>query len=105
MIFKAAVAVLLSVAGLPRPHPLKRHRRSTKGINHLILGSVPGGGYDTYVRILSRHYGRLLGDSTITVQYMPGAESLTAANYLFRQAPTDGTTIGGIDRRYSRCRS
>src|SRR5689334_9621281 len=36
----------------------------------LIAGFPPGGGYDTYVRILARHYGR----------FIPGQPAVVATN-------------------------
>jgi tripartite-type tricarboxylate transporter receptor subunit TctC len=61
----------------------------------LITGFPPGGGYDTYMRVLARHYGRFIpGSPTVIVQNMAGAGSLTAANYLYAKAPADGTQIG-----------
>jgi tripartite-type tricarboxylate transporter receptor subunit TctC len=61
----------------------------------LIVGSGPGGGYDTYARLLARHLARYLpGRPTIVVQNMPGAGGLRAANYLYNVAPKDGTSIG-----------
>jgi tripartite-type tricarboxylate transporter receptor subunit TctC len=61
----------------------------------LIVGSGPGGGYDTYARLLAQHLARYLpGRPTIVVQNMPGAGGLRAANYLYNVAPKDGTAIG-----------
>jgi tripartite-type tricarboxylate transporter receptor subunit TctC len=61
----------------------------------LIVGSGPGGGYDTYARLIARHLARYLpGQPTIVVQNMPGAGGLRAANYLYNVAPKDGTSIG-----------
>ncbi len=61
----------------------------------LIVGSGPGGGYDTYARLLARHLPRYLpGNPAIVVQNMPGAGGLRAANYLYNVAPKDGTSIG-----------
>jgi tripartite-type tricarboxylate transporter receptor subunit TctC len=61
----------------------------------LIVGSGPGGGYDTYARLLAHHLARYLpGHPTIVVQNMPGAGGLRAANYLYNVAPKDGTSIG-----------
>ncbi len=60
----------------------------------LIAGFPPGGGYDTYVRLLSRHYGRFIpGQPAVVASNMPGAGSLTAANYIYNRAPADGTTL------------
>lgn len=64
---------------------------------NLIVGSPPGGGYDTYGRFVAEHLGRHIpGGCSVIVQNMPGAGSLRAANHLFQQAPSDGMTIGMI---------
>jgi tripartite-type tricarboxylate transporter receptor subunit TctC len=63
-----------------------------------IIGSAPGGGYDTYSRLAASHLGRhLAGQPTIVPQNMPGAGSIRAANYLYNVAPKDGTAIGMVD--------
>src|SRR5882724_352170 len=42
----------------------------------LIAGFPPGGGYDTYVRILARHFGRFVpGQPAVVPSNMPGAGS------------------------------
>jgi hypothetical protein len=65
----------------------------------LIVGYGPGGGYDAYARIIARHLPRFLsGNPNITVQNMPGASSLRAANYLFNAAAKDGSVIGTFSR-------
>jgi hypothetical protein len=61
----------------------------------LIVGSGPGGGYDTYARLLAHHLaGHLPGHPGAVVQNMPGAGGLRAADYLYNVAPKDGTSIG-----------
>ncbi|MGH7306077.1 MAG: hypothetical protein ACRELZ_22570, partial [Candidatus Rokuibacteriota bacterium] len=61
----------------------------------LIVGFAPGGGFDTYARLLSRHMGRHIpGHPTIVVENMAGAGSLISANHLYRVAKPDGLTIG-----------
>src|SRR5579863_9780214 len=63
-----------------------------------IIGSAPGGGYDTYSRLVASHLGRHLGGQpTIVPQNVPGAGSIRAANYLYSVAPKDGTAIGMVD--------
>ena len=60
----------------------------------LIAGFPPGGGYDTYVRLLSRHYGRFIpGQPAVVASNMPGAGSLVAANHIYNKAPADGTAL------------
>jgi tripartite-type tricarboxylate transporter receptor subunit TctC len=61
----------------------------------LIAGFPPGGGYDTYVRVLARHYGRFIpGSPSVVPANMPGAGSMNAANHLFSDEPSDGTVLG-----------
>jgi tripartite-type tricarboxylate transporter receptor subunit TctC len=63
----------------------------------LIVGSSPGGGYDTYARLLARHFGDAIpGHPSVVVQNMSGAGSNRAAGYIYSVAPKDGTAIGAI---------
>jgi tripartite-type tricarboxylate transporter receptor subunit TctC len=64
-----------------------------------IIGSAPGGGYDTYSRLLVTHLGQHIdGYPAIVAQNMPGAGSIRAANYLYNIASKDGTAIGMLDQ-------
>lgn len=65
----------------------------------MIIGSTPGGTYDTWARMLTRHMGRHIpGNPGFLAKNMPGAGHIKAANYLFNVAPKDGTTIGIFSR-------
>jgi len=60
----------------------------------LYVAGTAGGGIDLYARLVARHLGRHIpGKPTVTVQVMPGAGGIRAANYLAEQAPRDGTAI------------
>ena len=60
-----------------------------------VVGFSAGGGFDTYTRLIARHFGKHLpGNPTVVVENRTGAGSLVAANYIFHQAPRDGTVIG-----------
>jgi len=60
----------------------------------LIAGFPPGGGYDTYVRILARHYGRFIpGQPAVVPTNLPGAGSLNAANQIYNKTAPDGLTL------------
>jgi len=62
-----------------------------------LVGSSSGGGYDTFARVLARHYGKhLAGNPSFIVQNMPGASSRRVANFIYNKAPKDGTTIAGV---------
>jgi tripartite-type tricarboxylate transporter receptor subunit TctC len=69
-----------------------------KRIN-LVIGYGPGGGYDTYARLLGRFIGeRIPGKPTIVPQNMPGAGSRGAANWLYNVAPKDGTVLATLSQ-------
>jgi len=56
--------------------------------------STAGAGYDTYLRLLSRHMGKYIpGRPNFVVINQPGAGGLTALNYAARAAPQDGTFL------------
>src|ERR1041384_7955567 len=63
----------------------------------VVVGSSAGGGYDTYARLLARHFGGAVpGNPNVVVQNMSGAGSNRAAGYVYSVAPKDGTAIGAI---------
>src|SRR5579863_6194747 len=63
----------------------------------LVIGYGPGGGYDIYARMLGRFMGaHIPGHPTIVPQNMPGAGSRSAANWLYRVAPQDGSVIATL---------
>ncbi|MGE3646638.1 MAG: Bug family tripartite tricarboxylate transporter substrate binding protein [Beijerinckiaceae bacterium] len=65
----------------------------------LITSASVGGGYDQYARLLAAHMPKHIpGSPTFTVQNMPGAEGVKAANYLYNIAPKDGSVMGGLQR-------
>ena len=65
----------------------------------LIVGLGPGGGYDLYARLLSRHLGpHLPGNPKVIVQNMDGAGGVRAANYVYANAPKDGTFIAAVNQ-------
>jgi len=63
----------------------------------LVLGFSPGGISDLWGRALSRGMSQHIpGKPNIILQNMPGAGSLTAANYIYGVAKPDGLTIGFV---------
>ena len=66
---------------------------------NLFIGYSPGGGYDTYARLLASHIGKHIpGNPTVVPQNMPGAGSLRLVNWLYTAAPQDGTAMGMVAR-------
>jgi tripartite-type tricarboxylate transporter receptor subunit TctC len=63
----------------------------------VIVGTSPGGGFDTYARTLARHMPRHIpGTPAIVVKNMPGAGSAKATAFIYSIAPKDGTVIGAV---------
>ena len=91
----AAFAVLLMAVGVndQRAHGAAPFYEG-KTIR-IIVGTSPGGGYDTYTRLIARHFSNHIpGKPVIIVDNMPGAGGLVSANHLFKVAKPDGLTIG-----------
>jgi tripartite-type tricarboxylate transporter receptor subunit TctC len=65
----------------------------------VVVGSSPGGGFDTYARLVAKHMGdHLPGNPSFIVRNMPGAGSIISANYVYNVAPQDGTVLGAPQR-------
>ena len=65
----------------------------------LVSGHPVGGDYDVGARFLAKHLSRHIpGQPVIVVQNMPAAASVAAANFVYNQAPRDGTVIGSFSR-------
>jgi len=58
-----------------------------------IVATSPGGGYDTYGRLIVRHLQKYLPGSRILVKNVPGAGNVIGANQIYSARP-DGLTIG-----------
>ena len=64
----------------------------------LVVGAPPGGGFDTYTRVIARSIAKHIpGKPKIIVQNMPGAGFAISMNYLYNIAKRDGTVIGGTN--------
>jgi len=60
----------------------------------LIVGYSPGGGFDTFARLMARYLKRHIpGNPSVLVLNMPGAGSLVAANRVYAMQPGNGLTI------------
>jgi tripartite-type tricarboxylate transporter receptor subunit TctC len=65
----------------------------------MLVGSAPGGGYDSYARTFAQYLRKHIpGDPTIVVQNMPGAGGMVVTNWLFNVAPKDGTAFALLQR-------
>lgn len=59
----------------------------------LIVPYGPGGGYDSYSRLVAPYLADELGAASVTVENMPGAGGLIGVTNIFTAEP-DGTTFG-----------
>jgi tripartite-type tricarboxylate transporter receptor subunit TctC len=60
----------------------------------IVVGFTPGGGFDTFARVLARHLPRYIpGKPSIIVQNIPGGGSMSAANRVYAMQPGDGLTM------------
>ncbi len=58
-----------------------------------IVSTSPGGGYDTYGRLIARYLQKYLPGSRVVVRNVPGAGHIVGANTIYAAKP-DGLTIG-----------
>jgi tripartite-type tricarboxylate transporter receptor subunit TctC len=63
-----------------------------KTVNY-IVATAPGGGYDSYGRLVAEYMQRNLPGSTFVVKNMPGAGHIIGANAIYA-SKADGLTIG-----------
>jgi len=63
----------------------------------LIISTGAGGGVDLMGRLIARHWAKFIpGEPQTLPKNMPGGGHMRATNFLYSQAPKDGTTIGTI---------
>lgn len=58
-----------------------------------IVSTDPGGGYDTYGRLLARHIQKYIPGTRVIVRNVPGAGQIIGANTIYASRP-DGLTFG-----------
>src|SRR5687767_6182901 len=64
----------------------------------IIRGGQAGDLYDLWTRHIATYLGKHIpGNPSVTVQNMPGAGSVIAANYVFNIAKPDGLTLGSLN--------
>src|SRR5260370_28331593 len=92
---KIAILGLLLAAAPAIPSPAQEAAAFYRGKTiRIVISTGVAGGYAEYARLLADHMGaHIAGRPNFIVQSMPGAGGLLAANYLYAQAPQDGTTF------------
>ena len=94
-------ANVITFAGSGHAQPANEAFYKGKTIN-MVIGYSPGGGYDTYARLVARFMAdHIPGKPTIVPRNMPGASSRVAAAFVYNVAPKDGTTLATGDQSLS----
>jgi len=87
----AALAALAIIPGA-RAETVEEFYKKTQ--LSVYVGSGAGGGFDEIARVFSLHFARHLpGQPTPIVKNMPGAGGLLNVNFMYAQAPRDGSAI------------
>ena len=67
----------------------------------MFIGVGVGGEYDLQARLIAKYIGRHIpGRPNVVPQNMTGASGLKMLNFLYNQAPRDGTSIGMIQNGF-----
>jgi tripartite-type tricarboxylate transporter receptor subunit TctC len=97
---KSTLAVIVGttmLAGAASAQSVDKFYKSTRV--KLLISSSPGGGYDTYARLVARHIvHHIPGKPSIVPTNMPGAGGVRMANFMFHKAPRDGSHMGHVQR-------
>jgi tripartite-type tricarboxylate transporter receptor subunit TctC len=97
---RIALVALSGCLGLTEPAIAQNAANFFKGKTvNIVVSYAPGGGYDNYSRLLSRHFGdHIPNKPTVIVQNMPGGAGITASNHVYVAAPKDGPVIAAVDQ-------
>ena len=95
--FAIALSSLLALDGTAAAQPASDYYRDKQ--IRMIVGHPVGNDYDLGGRFLAKYLVKHIpGNPMIVVSNMPVASSVAAANFLFSQAPRDGTVFGSFSR-------
>ena len=84
----ACVALLLPAPGSAADQAMFKGKTIT-----YIVATSPGGGYDSYGRLIARYLQNYFTGSRVVVKNVPGAGNIIGANQIYAARP-DGLTIG-----------
>jgi tripartite-type tricarboxylate transporter receptor subunit TctC len=87
----ACIAIVLATTAMPAAAEESEQAFFAGKTVRLVVGFGPGGGYDSYARMLAPYLSRTLNASVI-VENRPGAGGLVALNGVY-MAPADGLTV------------
>ena len=91
----AALAAL--IGGSAAADPIEDFYKSKQ--MRLVIHVTPGGGYDSYARLMGKHITKHIpGTPGLVANNMPGGGGLRAVNFIGNVAPKDGTLISIISQ-------
>jgi tripartite-type tricarboxylate transporter receptor subunit TctC len=90
-IFMALAGLLLAAAPAVQADTAEDFYKG-KTVTYIVATS-PGGGYDTYGRLVARYMNKYMPDSKIIIRNIPGAGHVVGANTIYAAKP-DGLTFG-----------
>ena len=92
----AFVAAMTLTAGTARADAVEDFYKQ-KGNVELLIGYGPASGYETWARAVGKHLkNHVPGNPNFVVRNIPGAGDIVMLNYLFSQAPRDGSAIASF---------
>lgn len=92
----AAVIAALAVTSFPASSQTLADFYKGKTVS-IVVSTGEGGTYDTVARSIARYMPKHIpGSPQVILRYMPGAGHVVATNYMYNQAPKDGTYIATI---------
>jgi tripartite-type tricarboxylate transporter receptor subunit TctC len=95
----AAVAGLTATPSVAQGDPVANFYKG-KTVN-VFIGVGVGGEYDLQARLVAKYIGRHIpGHPNVVPQNMTGASGLKMLNFLYNQAPRDGTSIGMVQNAF-----
>jgi tripartite-type tricarboxylate transporter receptor subunit TctC len=90
-----ALGLVAAASAVAQPAPDNYRGKQIR----MIVGHPVGNDYDLGGRFLAKYLTRHIpGNPTIVVSNMPAASSVAATNFLYAQAPRDGTVFGSFSR-------
>jgi len=97
LLWRSAIGLVLGCAASAAPAQDFYRNKQVR----LIVGHPVGNDHDVGGRLLARYLGKYIpGHPSVVVQNMTAAASVAAANYVYAQAPRDGTVIGTFSRNF-----
>ena len=91
--FVTIIAAIFIIASVTRATAAPDYNFFKEKVITYIVATQPGGGYDTYARVIGKYIQKYIPGSTVIVKNVPGAGNIIGANEIYLAKP-NGLTIG-----------